>query len=43
MKVTVSPERHVALLVCSLCLGAAALAEEEPLPDTEFLEYLGMW
>ena len=43
MKMTVSPERHVVLLVCSLCLGAVALAEEEPSPDAEFLEYLGMW
>ena len=38
-----SPERHLVLLTCGLCLGAAAMAEEEPLPDAEFLEYLGMW
>ena len=40
-----SAERHVALLVCGLCLGAVAVAEEqtEPAPDVEFLEYLGMW
>ena len=38
-----SPEQHVALLVCSLCLGAVAMAEEEPPPDEAFLEYLGMW
>jgi len=43
MKVTVSPERHIPLLICGLFLGAAALAEEEPAPDAEFLEYLGMW
>jgi hypothetical protein len=39
----VSPERYVALLACGLCLGAAAMAEEERPPDAEFLEYLGMW
>ena len=39
----VSPERHLALLACGLCLAAAAMAEEEPPPDAEFLEYLGMW
>ena len=39
-----SAERVVALLVGALCLGTAALAEEdEPSPDAEFLEYLGMW
>ena len=38
-----SPERHLVLLACGLCLGAAAMAEDEPLPDAEFLEYLGMW
>ncbi len=39
-----SAERVAALLVCALCLGTAALAEEEePAPDAEFLEYLGMW
>jgi len=39
----VSPERHLVLLACGLCLGAAAMAEEELPPDAEFLEYLGMW
>ena len=39
----VSPERHLFLLACGLCLGAAAMAEEELPPDAEFLEYLGMW
>ena len=40
-----SAERHVALLVCGLCLGTVAVAQEqaEPAPDVEFLEYLGMW
>jgi len=38
-----SPERHIALLICGLCLGTAAVAEEEPAPDAELLEYLGMW
>ena len=31
------------LFVCSLCLGAGSLAAEEPPPDAELLEYLGMW
>jgi hypothetical protein len=39
----VSPERHLALLACGLCLGPAAMAEEELPPEAEFLEYLGMW
>jgi len=26
-----------------LCSGASALAEDEEVPDMEFLEYLGMW
>jgi hypothetical protein len=39
----VSPERHLALLACGLCLGTAVMAEEVPPPDAEFLEYLGMW
>jgi hypothetical protein len=38
---------RLGLLVCGLCLGTATLAAEEtveqPDPDTEFLEYLGMW
>ncbi len=39
-----SAERATALLVGALCLGTAALAdEEEPAPDAEFLEYLGIW
>jgi hypothetical protein len=36
-------ERAFALVACGFCLGSAALAEEEPAPDAEFLEYLGMW
>lgn len=38
-----SARRQLALLVCGLCIGAAAGAEEQPDPDVEFLEYLGMW
>lgn len=38
-----SAEWASALVACSLCLGTAAQAEEEQVPDAEFLEYLGMW
>jgi hypothetical protein len=38
-----SAERAIALVACGLCLGTTALAEEEPAPDADFLEYLGMW
>ena len=39
-----SPERALVPLLCGICLGTAAVAgEEEPAPDVEFLEYLGMW
>ncbi len=38
-----SVERTIALVACGLCLGSAALAEEQAAPDAEFLEYLGMW
>ena len=38
-----SAEQVVALVACGLCLGAGAMAEEEEVPDAEFLEYLGMW
>lgn len=31
------------MVACGLCFGTAAMAEEEPLPEAEFLEYLGMW
>lgn len=38
---------RISLLVCGLCLGGAGLGAEEPAapqdPETEFLEYLGMW
>jgi hypothetical protein len=34
---------RLGLLVCGLCLGAGSLAAEEPSPDAELLEYLGMW
>lgn len=37
-----SAER-AALLVCGLCLGAAALADDEDAVDVAFLEYLGEW
>ena len=39
-----SAERPIAWLICGLCLATAAQAgDQEPEPDTEFLEYLGMW
>jgi hypothetical protein len=38
-----SAERLVALLICGLCLGTVAVAEEGPAPEAEFIEYLGMW
>jgi hypothetical protein len=39
-----SAERPIAWLLCGLCLATATQAgEEEPAPDAEFLEYLGMW
>jgi hypothetical protein len=38
-----SAKRAIALVVCGLCLGTTATAEEEPAPDADFLEYLGMW
>ena len=31
------------MLLCGLCLGAAAVAEDDEATDSEFLEYLGMW
>ena len=34
---------RLALLACGLCLGAGMTAAEEPSPDAELLEYLGMW
>ncbi|MEJ2274828.1 MAG: hypothetical protein P8Y01_09700 [Woeseiaceae bacterium] len=38
---------RLGLLVCGLCLGTVTLAADEtaeqPDPDAEFLEYLGMW
>lgn len=33
----------VLALLCLLTAGASVLAEEEPLPDAAFLEYLGSW
>lgn len=38
-----SAERLVALLICGLCLGTGVAAQEEPVPEAEFIEYLGMW
>ena len=46
-----SADGTIALVACGLCLGSAALAEEQqpPVaeeqqpPVAEFLEYLGMW
>lgn len=43
MKVMELPECRIAVLVCGLGLGGFAMAEEAPLPDAGFLEYLGMW
>ena len=34
---------RLGLVACGLCLGTGALAAEEPPPDAELLEYLGMW
>ena len=34
---------RLGLLICGLCLGMGPLAAEEPTPDAELLEYLGMW
>jgi hypothetical protein len=42
-KVTMSAERAIVLIACGLCLGTTAMAEEEAVPDADFLEYLGMW
>jgi hypothetical protein len=39
---TMSVDR-LGLFVCSLCMGAPTLAADEPSPDAELLEYLGMW
>jgi len=41
--VTMSADRAIALVACSLCLGTAALAAEEEPPEADFLEYLGIW
>jgi len=38
-----SAEQILVLVACGLSLGASAMAEEEDVPDAEFLEYLGMW
>ena len=34
---------RLGLFVCGLCLGSPTLAADEPPPDAELLEYLGMW
>ncbi len=37
-------DRGIGMVVCGLLLcGGVAAAEEEDVPDMEFLEYLGMW
>lgn len=38
-----SADSTIALVVCGLCLGGVALADEQQAPEAEFLEYLGMW
>ena len=40
-----SAERTLSAMVCglALCSGVALAANEEDVPDLEFLEYLGMW
>ena len=43
MNMMMSADRTIALVACGLCLGTATMAEEEPLPEADFLEYLGMW
>jgi hypothetical protein len=34
---------RLGMFVCGVCLGAPVLAADEPPPDAELLEYLGMW
>jgi len=34
---------RIGLIVLGLWLGAGVQAADEPPPDAEFLEYLGMW
>lgn len=36
-------DRGFSMMVCGLLICGAAAAEEEGIPDMEFLEYLGMW
>jgi len=37
-------DHGLSVMVCGLLvLGGVAAAEEEDVPDLEFLEYLGMW
>ena len=40
-----SVDRKLGVIVCGLaaCSSAVAFAAEEEVPDTDFLEYLGMW
>jgi hypothetical protein len=38
---TMLVERALALLLCGLCLDA--IAADEPVPEADFIEYLGMW
>ena len=38
-----SVEGHVVWLACGLGMGVAAADDEQPVPEVEFLEYLGTW
>ena len=38
-----SVEGHVVWLACGLWMGVAAADDEQPVPEVEFLEYLGTW
>ena len=38
-----SAERAIALVVAGCASAPPHCAEEEPAPDADFLEYLGMW
>ena len=43
MNLMTSADKTIALVACGLCFGTATMAEEEQLPEAEFIEYLGMW
>ena len=40
-----SADRRLGAIVCTLaaCTGGGAFAAEEEVPETDFLEYLGIW